>query len=374
MKIIYFANTDWYLYNFRKNLADAMRASGHEVVILSPPGKYGELLEQEGFRWIQFPMSRRGINPLAELLTIRRLERIYATEKPDLVHHFTVKCVLYGSLAARRTGVKCVVNAITGLGYLFVGRDVLARLLHRLVLGLYRFALRGTKVIFQNPDDERLFQEAGLISREQSSLIRGSGIDVHQFSPLPESEASTPLVVLPARMLWNKGVAEFVEAAHILRREGLAARFALVGVADAGNPDAIPYEKLSEWQKEGIVDWWGWQEDIRVTFAMAHIVCLPSYREGVPRVLIEAAACRRPLVTTDTPGCREIVKDGVNGLLVPPRDALALADALRQLISNPQLRQEMGARGRRIVEEEYSAEKVVAETLAVYRQMVGESG
>jgi len=347
-----------------------MRERGHEVVLLSPPGEYGERLQAAGFRWISFPLSRKGVNPLVELGVLKRLTRVYAQEKPDLVHHFTVKCVTYGSLAAKRAGVPHIVNAITGLGHVFVGNGLSVKLLRLIVSGLYRRAMRGTQVIFQNPDDRRLFQEMGLVNEAQSVLIRGSGIDMNRFVPLPEPETSTSLVVLPARILWNKGVGEFVEAAHILRSEGVPARFALVGVADSGNPAAVSLVQLGEWQKEGVVEWWGWQEDIKVVFAMAHIVCLPSYREGVPRVLAEAAACGRALVTTDVPGCREIVRDGENGFLVPPRDAPALAEALRKLIKDAYLRREMGLRGRKIVEAEFSTDRVVSETLEVYDRLL----
>lgn len=370
MKIIYFSNTDWYLYNFRLNLARAMRDRGFEVILMSPPGDYVERLRAEGFRWIRFPLSRKGTNPFTELATVNRLTGVYEKEKPDIVHHFTVKCVTYGSLAAKKAGVPVVINSITGLGHVFVDNTPSARLLRVIVRGLYQKAMRGTGVIFQNPDDLNLFLDLGLVNREQSRLIRGSGIDTERFSAMPEPETYPPLVVLPARMLWSKGVGEFVEAAHILHDKGVRARYALVGVADSGNPSAVSLTQLGEWQKEGIVEWWGWQEDIKVVFALASIVCLPSYREGVPRVLAEAAACTRALVTTDVPGCREIVTDGVNGFLVPVSNAPALAEALRKLIEDPVLRLRMGMSGRDIVEREFSNRRVVTETLQIYDDLI----
>lgn len=370
MKIIYFSNTDWYLYNFRLNLARAMRDRGYEVILMSPPGDYVERLRAEGFRWIRFPLSRKGINPFTELATVKRLTRVYEKEKPDIVHHFTVKCVTYGSLAAKKAGVPVIINSITGLGHVFVDNTPSARLLRIIVRGLYQKAMGGTGVIFQNPDDLNLFLDLGLVNREQSRLIRGSGIDTERFSAMPEPETYPPLVVLPARMLWSKGVKEFVDAAHILHDKGIRARYALVGVADSGNPSAVSLTRLGEWQKEGVIEWWGWQEDIKVVFAMASIVCLPSYREGVPRVLAEAAACTRALVTTDVPGCREIVTDGVNGFLVPVCDAPALAEALRKLIEDPVLRLRMGLAGREIVEREFSNRRVVTETLQIYDDLL----
>ena len=331
------------------------------MILISPPGEYGQRLQEAGFHWQAFPFSRRGINPLTEGGTLLRLANFYRSEKPDLVHHFTIKCVLYGSLAARRVGVPLVVNAITGLGYVFLARNMLASLLRGVVLRLYRRALEGSEVIFQNPDDLALFEQRGLVKAGQSTLIRGSGIDTDYFRPLPE-QGSVPLVVLPGRLLWDKGVGEFVEAAQRLKDAGVRARFALVGNSDPANPASVPLDRLGTWQKEGVVEWWGWQEDMRSVYALAHIICLPSYREGVPRALSEAAACGRPLVATDVPGCREVVLHNRNGLLVRPRDAEALAHALRMLIENPSLRRRMGDEGRHLAETEFSDERITAET------------
>ena len=368
MKIILFANTDWYLYNFRLTLAQALRKKGHAVVLLSPPGEYGPRLVQAGFRWISFPLSRRGMNPFSELITLWRLARLYSRERPDLVHHFTVKCVLYGSLAAKMAGVKGVVNAIIGLGYVFIGDEWPVRLLRWLVKGFYRRALRGTQVIFQNPDDQELFSRNGLVNRKQVTLIPSSGVDIEKFSPSPEP-AGEPLVILPARMLWAKGVNEFVLAAGILRLAGVQARFALIGDTDPGNPEAVPVDQLEKWRKEGIIEWWGWQEDMPMLYRQAHIVCLPSYyREGTPKSLIESAACGRPIVTTDRPGCREVVRHQQNGLLVPVRDSRALAEALKTLIGDAALRKQMGKKGRELAVAEFSLEKVIGQTFVVYEK------
>lgn len=365
MKIILFANTDWYLYNFRLPLAEALRQAGHTLVLLSPDGPYGPRLCAAGFDWRPFPLSRKGQNPFRELDTLLRIFRFYRAEQPDLVHHFTIKCVLYGSLAAHLARVRAVVNSVTGLGYLFVNPGLAARLAQAVVRPLIRLALRGTRVIFQNQDDATAYQSMRLVSADQSALIRGSGVDVERFRPLP-LPADPPLVVLPARLLWDKGVGEFVEAARLLRAEGVAARFALVGNSDAGNPAAVPEDTLRGWQQASLVEWWGWQEEMQLVYASAAVVCLPSYREGLPKSLLEAAACARPVVTTDAPGCREVVPDGRNGVLVPVRDARALADGLRPLLLDPALRARMGAAGRELVVESFSTSRIVSETLAVY--------
>ncbi len=373
MKIILFANTEWYLYNFRLSLAQALRSEGHEVLLVSPPGKYSRRLEEAGFRWQAFPLSRRGTNPLAELVTIWRLSRLYRVEKPDFVHHFTIKCVLYGSLAAhsaRVTGVRVqgILNAITGLGYVFIGQGWREGGLRWLVKALYRLALKNTRVVFQNEDDRALFSNLGLVSEDQTCLIPGSGVDTTRFVEGPDCPEPA-LVVLPARMLWDKGVREFVEAAQILKQRGVTARFALVGDTDPHYPACVPEQQLKEWQASGVVEWWGWQEDMPAVYHQAHIVCLPSYREGLPRTLVEAAACGRALVAADVPGCRSIVRQGENGLLVPVQDGRALAEALYTLILDPSLRKKMGQRGREIVVKEFSVERVLGDTLSLYRSL-----
>jgi len=365
VKILLFANTDWYLFNFRLSLAQALRAAGHTIVLVSPPGKYIGNLQAAGFRWIEFPLSRRGTNPLFEIKTIARLRQLYRQEKPNIVHHFTIKCVLYGSLAARLAGVKGIINAITGLGYVFIGSNQQANRLLFMVKGLYWLALRNTRVIFQNEDDRGLFLGMGLVNPAQCNLIAGSGVDTQHFKPTPEPDGM-PLIVLPARLLWDKGVGEFVEAARLLQSQGISARFALVGDTDPDNPAGVPDKQLHDWQAEGVVECWGWQEKMSLVYERANIVCLPSYREGLPRTLVEAAACGRSLVAADVPGCREIVHNGENGLLVPVQDVQALAAAVKTLVLNPGMRQVMGIRGRAMVEKSFSVEKVVSETLQVY--------
>jgi glycosyltransferase involved in cell wall biosynthesis len=227
--------------------------------------------------------------------------------------------------------------------------------------------LRRTWVIFQNPDDREVFLESHLVDPGKVALIRGSGVDTQHFFPQPEPSCA-PLVILPARMLWDKGVGEFVAAARTLRAQGIKARFALVGDSDDKNPASVHSSQLREWEKEGVIEWWGWKENMEQVYAQAAIVCLPSfYREGVPKVLIEAAACGRPIVTTDMPGCREVVRHGENGFLIPVRDAGTLAKALLDLIKSPSTRREMGITSRIIAEKEFSMELVISQTLAFYQ-------
>lgn len=364
MKILLMSNTDWYLYNFRLDLAEALRARGDEVILASPDGEYVPKLQALGFRWVEINLSRRGMNPFEELAATLRFWALYRREKPDIVNHYTIKCVLYGSLAARLAGVPRIVNSIEGLGIVFGGRN---RLLQILIEWMYRLFLVNTTVIFLNPDDFELFQHKRLVAPESAHLIPGSGVDVARFAPGPEPDSALPVAVFPARLLWEKGVGDFVEAARLLKARGVAARFALVGEPDPHNPSSVSQDDIEGWVAEGIVEAWGWRQDMPRVYAESHIVCLPSYyREGVPRSLLEAAASGRAIVTTDAPGCRDVVRHDVNGLLVPPRDPAALADALQTLLENPDLRREMGQRGREMVEREFSSQLVIEKTLKVY--------
>lgn len=372
MKILLLANTAWYLYNFRLPLAKVLKSMGHEVILVSPFDKYSKRLEQAGFRWIEFPLSRKGMNPVREIASILKLFNLYKKEKPDLVHHFTIKCVLYGSLVAKWIKIRMIVNSITGLGYMFTGNSLAQRLLRPITILLYRIALGSTRVIFQNFDDCKQFLEYHLVSPIQTNIVRGSGVDTTEFpySLIPEG---LPLVVFPARMLWDKGVAEFIHAARILVSEGIKAEFILAGDIDKENPESVPTETIKKWQEEGLITWIGWQEDMPGVFASSSIVCLPSYyREGLPKALIEAASCGRPLVAFDAPGCREVVIHGKTGLLAKFRDLEDLTACLRTLINDPDLRQRMGKNARELVEREFSNEIIIHETLAVYSKLQGD--
>ena len=370
MKILLFANTDWYLYNFRLALAQALRDRGDEVVLVSPDGTYASRLQELGFHWECFPLSRRGLNPLEEISTIVGLFRLYRREKPDLVHQFTVKCVLYGSFASLLLGIHSVVNSVEGLGYVFTEGEGARRWLRGLIKVIYRLVLRPTWVIFLNPDDRSFFLKNHLVNPNRIVMIRSSGVNIQEFTPRPELQG-IPLVILPARLLWDKGVKEFVAAARLLRTEGLHARFALVGDNDDGNPASVNVPQLQAWEKEGVIEWWGWKESMKDIYAQASIVCLPSYREGLPITLIEAAACGRPIVASDVPGCREIVRTGENGLLVPAHDVPALVAALKLLIQDSEMRHRMGLCGRKIAEEEFSMDLVISQTMKVYLSTVG---
>lgn len=377
MKIILFANTEWYLFNFRLSLAKALQGQGHEVLLISPPGEYGARLQALGFRWEALPMDRKSLNPLQELRLLAYLCRLYRREQPALAHHFTIKCVVYGSIAALVARVPARVNAVAGMGYVFTNQALKARLLRPVVRGLMRLVLngRGARLILQNNDDMAAFAKAGLARPELTRLVMGSGVDLARFTPrVPSVQAGLDVqptrVVLAARLLWDKGIAEYAEAARQLKAKGLPIRFLLAGAPDPGNPAAIAQATLDGWQAEGLIELLGQVSDMAALFAAVDMVVLPSYREGLPKSLIEAAACALPLVTTDVPGCREVVTHEVDGLLVPVKDAKALASAIERLHLDPAWARELGLAARARALREFDEKIVIGKTLAVYRELL----
>jgi glycosyltransferase involved in cell wall biosynthesis len=325
-----------------------------------------------GFKCHFVPIQRGGMNPSADLRAFFALWGLFRRLRPDLVHLITIKPVLYGGIAARLAGVPAMVAAIAGLGFVFTDRaGVKVAVLRRFVEVLFRWALGHSckSLIFQNPNDRDQVLAMTRGSAQEIRLIRGSGIDLASCPVLPEP--ATPLIVsMAARLLYDKGVSEFVEAARILRRRGVAVRFWLIGEPDSANPTRVSSKELEAWRAEGIVELLGYQRDVPSLYARSHIVALPSYREGLPKSLIEAAACGRPVVTTDVPGCRDAIEPGVTGLLVPPRDAMALANALERLIEDSSLRKAMGKAGRTLAEREFGIEKVVAAHLQIYKELI----
>lgn len=366
-KLLYFVTEDWYFCSHRLLHAVAARNAGYDVMVVARVREHGVAIREAGLTLVPFEMARSGMNPMRELFTLVRLAVLYRRIRPDIVHHVAMKPVLYGSLAAYLVGVRGVINALAGMGWLFTSGGSRTRLLKRGVrLMLGRLLARGIALV-QNPDDAKLLARLG-VPRGNIRCIVGSGVDLVCFHPMPEPDGKV-VVVLPARLLWDKGVGEFVEAARLLRSRGVAARFVLVGDPDPANPASISTRQIEDWVHDGAVEHMGWTNDMPDVFAQAHIVCLPSYREGLPKALIEAAAAGRPIVTTDVPGCREVVDDGVQGFCVPPRDVHALAGALATLVADPALRVRMGQEARSRAEREFGLDGVIAQTLALYEEV-----
>ncbi len=372
LKIVFFANTDWYLYNFRLSLAEAVRKAGHEVILISPAGAYGLKLRELGFRWVPAPMNRQSLNPLKELKLLLWLQRFFKKEQIDLTHGFTIKGAVYGSLAARLAGVPIQISTVAGMGYVFTSESLKARLLRPCVKALLALALggRNSRLILQNPDDVMLFEQAEFLDPLQIRLIAGSGVSCQRFYPrIGERPAGNFRVLLPARMLWDKGVAEYVEAARLLKVQGHKIDFMLAGEPDSGNPAAVPETTLRSWVDEGLVHWLGHVEDMPSLYRSVDVVALPSYREGLPKGLIEAGSCSLALITTDVPGCRTVVIHGETGLLVPLKDANALAAAIMQLKDDAALCARLGRAAREKVLEEFEEAIVIQRTINVYSEL-----
>jgi glycosyltransferase involved in cell wall biosynthesis len=370
-KICFVANTGFALFNFRVSLIKLFTKKGWEVsAIACNEADYDKKFAEQGVKFINVPMDHKGLNPLQDLKLLLSLSRIYRKESPDIVHHFTIKPVIFGSIAAKIAGIPGIVNTITGLGYVFEKKGWLEVLTTK----LYKIALSGRpRILFQNNDDRALFLQKEIVKSEQSCVILGSGIDTNTLRPDKKKNTNTsPMFLMVGRMLWSKGVADFVEAARIVNKLRPDAKFIMVGSVSGGgaegNPQAIPQEWLEQVNHEKIVKWEGRVPFSRVEELMdqAMVVVLPSYREGVPRTLIEAAAKGKAIITTDVPGCREVVSHGLNGFLVPVKDVKALADSMLKFLSHPELIDKMGKSGRKPAVDLFDEKIVFEKTLKVY--------
>ena len=369
--VIMFANTDWYLYNFRRSLALRIQSLGYTVLMISPDGQFGPRLCDLGLRWEPLEMRRGSLRPDVEVQLVWRLSQILRRERPRLIHSFTIKCAVYGSLAAALAGTPNRVNAVTGLGYVFTSNDLKARVLAPIVRNLMRFAWIGskTRVIVQNHDDAEALLRMGAIEAHLR-LIPGSGVDCQRFRPRGAQAASRPRkrIVFCGRLLWDKGLAELVEAARLLCNRGL--KFIAAGVPDPGNPAAVPIDTIRNWESQGLVQFLGHVEDMPALFAEADIFVLPSYREGLPRSLIEAGACGLPLIATDVPGCRDVITNGLDGILVPSRDATELANAIWRLVTDADLASRLGMAAREKVMRSFDETLVIRRTVDVYEELL----
>ncbi len=371
LRVLYLVTEDWYFVSHRLGLARAVRDAGCDVTVVTRTRDHEDVIRREGFRLVSFLLPRSQFSLVSEIKSIINLVRVYRQERPDLVHHVALKPSLYGSLAALLASVPAVVNAMTGLGFAFTAGHWLRGVLQPLVriAGRLLLSRANSRIIVQNPNDMETLEKAGIIRHGRASLIRGSGVDLLEFPPQPDPDG-VPTVAMVSRLLWNKGVGELVEASRILRSRGLKVRILLIGMPDPDNPTSISEKQLCEWHDDALVQWWGYRDSIADVWRQAHVAVLPSYREGLPKSLLEAAACARPIVATDVPGCREIVRSGENGILVPVRDARSLADALETLLRDRDLRRAMGAKSRALVESDFHQDRVVAETLKVYETLL----
>lgn len=373
LKVIFVVTEDWYFISHRFELARHFQNLGWNVLVATQVNKPEDkhTIVNAGLSLVSLPIERGKLFSIGDILYLWRLIRLYWVERPDVVHHVAMKPVLYGSLAALCTPRLGVVNALAGLGFLFTSSSGVVRGVRAMALMVFRrlFSRAHTRVILQNSEDLSLFRDQVGVPADNLRLIRGAGVDVSRYQAVVHGPRESPVVVMVARMLRDKGVGELIEAARQLQRVGVCAQIQLIGGIDIKNPNSLTLPELNALKLENAVEWLGHQANISEVYAKADIAVLPSYREGMPKSLLEAAACGLPIVTTDTSGCREVVAEGENGYLVPVRDPRRLAEALEKLITNPVLRARMGAASRARAEREFRLEVIIKKTLAVYDEV-----
>jgi glycosyltransferase involved in cell wall biosynthesis len=371
-KLLFVVNVDWFFLSHRLPIALEAKKQGYEVHVAA--GTSDKVAELQSYGFILHPLSiaRGRVFPHREVRAFFQILRLFRKLRPDVVHLVTIKPVLFGGIAARMTAVPAVVAAISGLGFVYVGKGIRV-LLERFIAGcLYRLALGrdNIRVIFQNSSDKDTLSNSVGLSPEKSILLYGSGIDLTAFRP-SDFPPGAPVVVMACRLISSKGVWEFIEAARLVRAQGVDVRFRLAGSMDSHNPESLTENDLARIRAEGLVELLGKRDDMEQVLAEAHIVALPSYYgEGLPKVLVEAAACGRAVITTDMPGCRDAIVPGVTGIIVPPRDAKALSEAIIQLVRDPERCSAMGKAGRMLAEKQFDIREIVAAHMHIYRELL----
>ena len=370
-RLLFVVTEDWYFVSHRLYMATVAVKAGYKVALLSKTSKYQELIEESGIEVINWSLNRRSRNLISEFKAFREISEVIDRFKPDIVHSVALKPILYTALQLKRKNTYANIYALGGLGFVFSSSKLKAQILRFLLVVILRWILGGerVRVILQNPDDFNLLLRLKVITNDKTRLIRGVGVDTSLFSPSLKLH-DKPIVLLPARILWDKGIADFVEIANRMKSYEVNVRFVLVGDPDPHNPESVSILQLEEWLEKGVVEWWGHKEEMQNIYQQATIVCLPSYREGLPKSLLEAASCALPIVTYDVPGCREVVIDGINGFLVPLKDEHALLNAIKKLLDDASLCDKFGQAGRELVIREFSQQKIASETKKIWEEVL----
>jgi len=375
-RILFIVSEDWYFVSHRLHLAQKAISKGYHVTLLANVGKSQNLIEDSGIDVIPWSLQRNSYNLAREINSILEVIKAINHVKPSLIHAVALKPILYSAVASIFTGLKCRVFAFAGLGFVFTSEKLFVKFCRVPIVFAMRLLIKNkySSIILQNQDDINTLLHLRMIKENSISLIQGSGVDTTIFFPTNDQViGSTPLIILPARLLWDKGIGDFVNAANILKRKHVDARFILVGQRDIHNPASISESQISEWVESNIVEYWGFEENMSIILNKATIVCLPSYREGFPKVLLEAASCAKPIVTTDVPGCRQAIENDISGLLVPPKNPQALADAIEKLINDKSLCKKMGERGLERVKIELSQDIIANKTINLWERILGKS-
>ncbi len=372
-KIVLVANTDWYIYNFRNKLILDFIERGHEVVVVAPPGEFVPKIIALGCQFVPWTLGRQSISPLKELGSIRALVKIYRDLKPTVVHHHTLKAVIYGTIAAKKMGVP-VVNSIPGMGFIYSSHSMKAQAMRPIVDLLLKLSLQNShsQIIFENRVDMQYFISNGLIANENVHLIKSVGVNVEYFSPKEVPPFKPFMVGFVGRMLWDKGAGVFAKAAEIVHKSNPQVEMVLIGMPDVGNPRSIPEQKIKEWEQKGVLAWWGWQSNMPEVYGKLHALAYPTnYGEGVPTVLLEAGATKRALIASDSPGCREVIEDGINGYLVDANDPQELADKILHLASSENEYNTLRENGYLNIVENFTTRTINSQTILVYAKLLG---
>tara|TARA_Y100001970_G_C14212459_1_gene847701 strand:- start:529 stop:1653 length:1125 start_codon:yes stop_codon:yes gene_type:complete len=371
-RILFIISEEWYFMSHRLNLAIEALEKGYKVGILCNKGKNTLLIKEKGIEVFNFSLSRTSLSPLNHVRTIIKISETLKLFKPDLIHAVAIKPVIFSSLVTKFHNLERRVFALGGLGFIFSSNKFLAKLLRPFVVLFLKYCLSGgkTRLIMQNKDDCKKIWDLKLIEENKTRLIEGAGVNTDLFVPEEKQFKKIPTVILPARLLWDKGIGEFVEAARIIKSKSIKARFILVGSQDIHNPENIQLQVIDKWVDQGLIEYWGFSDNMPKIMREASIICLPSYREGLPKVLIEAASCAKPIVTTNVPGCKEVVSHGLNGYLVNERESKDLAIFLEELILDKSLRYSMGQEGRKIVLERFAEDLINKKTRKVWEELL----
>lgn len=375
MKLLFVANVDWYVISHRIKIIEAAVNAGWDVTVACEDSGRKNEIEATGAKFINFPFERSGTNPIKELKLIKNFYFLYKDFPADVIHHVSLKPVIYGSLMAKLLKKPTVLNAVSGLGYVFTGENLKSALVQKAMLSFMKYGFKRDNLafIFQNKDDHNELASLGSVyPQNKVYFIKGSGVDLKEYQPIEKEESDRVKILFPARMLYDKGIRELKIASEILKKQYQhKVQFVLAGMADLDNRAGVSEDFLNEWSNQSdYVNWIGYSNNMIQTFAESDIVALPSYREGLPKALIEAAAMGKPIVTCDTVGCRECVEDGVNGFLVPVKSGEHLAEALAKLINNPELRAEMGKASRQKAEQEFDVNQVIQKHLNIYQDLL----
>lgn len=372
-KILYFVTEDHFFYSHRLPIARAAKKAGYEIIVVTRITQFQEKIEAEGFKVIPINLIRSSLNPLKEIKIIYKLINILNTHKPNIIHNIAIKPIVYGTIAANFAKIPTIVNAFTGLGHIYTSDTYKAKLLRAFITKMLKRLFSNKKVqgIVQNSEDRNFFVKEKIISNTQLTLIPGSGVNINHFTPAPEPSGKI-VVTYIGRILWDKGIRELVSAAQLILKQRSDIIFRLIGETDPHNPSSVPLSNLKQWEQQGI-EWLGYQENVVDWIHHSHMIVLPSYREGLPKVLLEANACAKPVITTDAPGCYELVTHEINGLIVSKKDVQSLQKAILKLADNADLRKQYGQAGREIVEKKYQEEYIVQQTLSLYHAIQNNS-